>query len=835
MHLLGCRFTLVVSLACAVAVPASERRAAGAAEIKHALDRLNVLGSVLMIAAHPDDENTALLAWCARHRKLRTAYLSLTRGEGGQNLIGPEQGDLMGVIRTQELLAARRIDGADQYFTRAIDFGFSKSAEETLARWGREPVLADVVWTVRRFQPDVIVLRFSGTPRDGHGHHQSSAILGREAFTAAADPNRFPEQLRSVKPWQARRLLYNVFAFNPQQEREAAKAGDRIEIDTGEFDPALGYSYGEIAAMSRGMHRSQGMGSAGRRGSMKNSLVHVAGEPAKADMFDGIDTTWRRVEGGEAVAAALEEASRRFTIDRPHQAVPALLEARGRISRLDDPLAARKRTEIDEAIALCVGLWLDANAARWAATPGSSLAVRITALNRSPHPVTLAGVRLEGIRAAATDGPEAPLEYNTPREQTIDVRVPDTQPGSQPYWLRNPHSGFLYSAEDRELAGEDRPLLRAIFAIRVGGQIIDLERPVTHRWVDRVRGELARPLEVVPAVAVELGRTAVMFPHASPARLEVELRANSKNVSGRVRLETPAGWMADPASQPFQLTGEGQRLAVGFTITPPAGEARGEARGVAVVDGREISTGMRVIQYDHIPPQTLFPPARAALVRSDIRTRVRNTGYVMGAGDDVPEALAQLGIPVTLLDSAELARGDLARFDAIVIGVRAYNVRDDLRASQHRLLEYVERGGTLVVQYNVLEGGFLGGDPARLARIGPYPLRIGRERVTDERAPVRFPAPDHPLLAAPNRITPGDFDGWTQERGLYFAAEWDARYQPLFECADPGEKPLGGGTLYAAVGQGHYIFTAYSWFRQLPTGAPGAFRVFANFLSAGKR
>jgi len=830
---------LSLILLAATAAVAQTRPASGAAEIKHSLDKLNVLGSVLMIAAHPDDENTALLAWCVRQRKLRTAYLSLTRGEGGQNLIGSEQGDGMGVIRTQELLAARRIDGAGQLFTRAIDFGFSKSAEETLAKWGRERILGDVAWSIRRFQPDVIVLRFSGTPRDGHGQHQSSAMLAKDAFAAAADPARFPEQLRQLKPWQAKRVLYNVFAFGPQQERDAAAQPGRIEIDTGDYDAALGLSYSEIAGMSRSQHRSQGMGSAERRGPMRNSLVTTAGEPATRDLLDGVDTSWSRVPGGAAVGRLLTEAARGFSVDHPEQIVAKLVEARAAMASLTHPWVELKRVELDETIAMCAGLWLDAVAARHSVTPGSSLRVNLTALNRSRFPLELAGARLEGMPGLpAVDLAPGPLAYNRPSERAVEVTVPPSQPISQPYWLRRPHGFDYYDLEEPALLDkpDNSPVLRAVFRLRAGSQEFELTRPVIHRYVDRVRGELTRPLAVVPPVAVEIARGAVLFPDAASRSLEVQVRANVKGAVGQVRLEVPTGWLVTPESQPFQLAEEGQQQTVSFAIAPPREPARAEVRAVAFIGENRIAAGTRVIGYEHIPPQTLFPPAQAALVRADARVTVKRAGYVMGAGDEVPDALRQLGMDVTLLSADDLARGDLGRFDAIVTGVRAYNVRDDLRANQQRLLDWVERGGTLVVQYNVLEGGpFGGGDPTRLARLGPYPLRVGRERVAVEDAPVRFLHVDHPLLQFPNRITTKDLEGWVQERGLYFATEWDARYQAILECSDPGEKPLAGGTLYAPHGKGAYVFTAYSWFRQLPAGVPGAYRMFANLISAGRK
>jgi LmbE family N-acetylglucosaminyl deacetylase len=818
-------------------VPAmAQRNLSGMPKIELALHKLNVLGSVLMIAAHPDDENTALLAYYARGRTMRTGYLSLTRGEGGQNLIGPEQGDMLGVIRTQELLAARRIDGAEQFFTRAIDFGYTKSVDETFSKWGREKVLSDVVWVIRKFRPDVIILRFSGTPRDGHGQHQASAILGKEAFSAAADKNRFPEQLRYVQPWQAKRLFWNVFSFTAEQEKEAKALPHLVEVDTGEFNPILGKSYAEIAGISRSQHRSQGFGAAERRGSAKNFLATIAGEPADRDAFDGIDTTWSRLPGGGVVGRILAEAERTLAPEQPEKTIPLLLKARPLIAAIDDPLAKRKLEELDEALALCSGLWLDATADRYAAVPGSTVKIELEAIDRSHYPVRQIGYGLSGLDGSEVGLHEAPpMVYNEPVRHEEVRTIPADAPYSQPYWLRRAHAGDTYDISDQEQIGlaDSPPVFTAEFDFDFSGTKVTLERPVQYRYVDPTQGELTRPVVIVPEVAVDLSEPVDLFPKDSPKKIEVAVKANTADMAGELRLELPQGWRAVPASQSFRLAQMGDEQALTFSVTPPREDAQGRLRAVAHVDGKEISTGMTVIAFPHIPPQTLFPDATAKLERAEIRLTAHKIGYVMGAGDQVPEALGELGCEVTLLSARDLAEADLAGFDAIVTGVRAYSVRPDLRANQQRLLDYVQNGGTMIVQYNVAEGGPFGGRrTGELAHIGPYPFEIGRGRVTVEEAPVRFVEPDNPLLVSPNHITERDFEGWIQERGLYFAAKWDPHYHAPLETNDPGEKPLAGGLLYTRYGRGVYIFTAFSWFRELPAGVPGAYRIFANMLSA---
>jgi hypothetical protein len=806
----------------------AQKNLAGAVQTQLAIERLNVLGSLLTIGAHPDDENASLLAYLARGRRARAAYLALTRGDGGQNLIGSEQGELLGLVRTQELLAARRIDGAEQFFTRAVDFGFSKSAEETFEKWGHEAILADVVWNIRRFRPDVIVVGISA----GHGHHQASGILGREAYTAAADKTRFPEQLRWVEPWQAKRMVSGGFGAGPGRPAGGA-AASAIRMDTGEFDPLLGFSYTEIAGMSRSMHRTQGVGAPERRGPSNSSLAVLAGEPAQGDIFDGIDTTWNRLPGGAPVAKLLAEAARTFLPEQPAKTIPLLVQARPLVAAIKDPWAVLKLQELDEAIALCAGLYLDASTDRYAVVPGEELQINFEATNRSRFPLALKGVKLEGMAGApAQDFAPVTLAYNQPDRRSLKITVPQNQPYSQPYWLRKPGNGFTYIIDDQQLVGlpESPPVLRARIRIQAGSEEIEFLRPVVRRYVDRVAGETTRLLVVVPPVAVSISEPVVMFPDAKPKTIEVLLRSNAAGLSGELGLEAPQGWRVQPGSSPFSISAAGEETTLSFTLTPPAASARGQLRAIAKVSGREISSGMLVIENPDNPPQTVFPPSTALVVRADVRTLAKRVGYVMGAGDEVPRALGQLGCEVTLLGADDLARRDLRGFDAIVTGVRAYNVRADLVANQQRLLDYVQQGGTLVVQYLTADRR----SSADGQGVGPFPLQIGRSRVTVEEAPVTFPNPKHLLLNAPNRIGEEDFRGWVQERGLNFPSQWDQRYEPVFESHDPGEEPLPGGNLYARFGKGAYVFTAYAWFRQLPAGVPGAFRIFANFLSAAK-
>jgi LmbE family N-acetylglucosaminyl deacetylase len=793
------------------------------ADLEIALQKLNVLGSVLYVAAHPDDENTALLAYFSKGRKFRTAYLSLTRGEGGQNLIGPEQGAEIGLIRTQELLSARRIDGAEQYFTRAIDFGYSKTAEETFDFWGKDHVLADIVWVIRRFRPDIIITRFTADNSGGHGHHKASALLTQEAFTAAADPTKFPEQLRYAAPWKAKRLFWNSWRSSQQAETKSP-----YRVDTGEYNPLLGKSYSEMAAEGRSQHKSQGFGSAGRRGTQYDNFELMAGEPASQDIFEGINVSWDRVSGGHKVGLLLTESLRSFDPADPSKSIPGLLAAYEEMGKLpDEPWVRLKKEEAVRVIRACGGIWLEAMANDYAVAPGDKVQVRTTVVNRCDLPFTFHSL---GFPKLAPDSiQDSPLKNNEPFTTDTTLQMPVDFPISQPYWLEAPHPEGLYSVMDQNLIGlaENPPAVSARIRLTIDGHLLEYSIPVLFRWTDPVNGELLRPLEVRPRVTIQIEDKVCIFAGENPRKIRLRLKSHSPNVAGQVRLKGPNQWKISPASQPFSLTGKYEESEVAFEVDPPKAAGETELTAEAEVGGETISRELVEISYPHIHRQVYFPDSRLKAVKLDIQTDGKNIGYIMGAGDEVPQALQNLGYAVVELSDEMLENSDLSPFDTIITGVRAYNTRDILKLMKNKLLRYVERGGTLVVQYNVASSSLAN-------RIGPYPFTIGRDRVSVENAPVVFLAPDHPLLNVPNKITAQDFEGWIQERGLYFATEWDDRYETILASHDPGEPDKKGGLLYARYGKGIFIYAAYAWFRQLPAGVPGAFRLFANIISAGK-
>ncbi len=797
-------------------------QARDAAKLRLALKKLTVLGSVLYVAAHPDDENTAFLAMMANGRLMRSAYLAVTRGEGGQNLIGSEQGDLMGVVRTQELLAARRIDGAEQFFTSAIDFGFSKTLEETIQIWGKERILSDVVWIIRNFRPDVVVSRFTST-QGGHGNHTASALLAEEAFAAAGDPARFPEQLKYVRPWKPKRIVWNVFRF--QQSDRSAKPENSVAIDLGAYSPLLGESYTEIAGRSRSMHKSQGFGAGQNRGEFLNYFQHVSGDPATTDLFDGVNTTWARIPGGERIGKMLDEAYRSFDDENPSRVLPLLLRTHTELKKMKgDAWIEIKERELADAIESCGGLWIDALASENSAIPGDEIKVTVVGLNRSSYPFKLGRVAL--TLGQSDTVVNMALANNQPAQFALPFRVPPSAEYTQPYWFVNRHELGAYHVADQRLVGtpENAPPLAARIEIESPDGSFETEVPVRFRAVDPVEGEVYRPFVLAPPVTLSLPEKVHVFADGAAKAVQVSIRSGGKDVSGKISLKTPAGWNVNPPSFKFDFKQKDENLIAEFRVEPTDGALSGEFSATAAVGDRVVGQDMIVIRYPHIPPQMVFQPSEGRLLKIDLKKTEKRIGYVMGSGDDIPVALKQLGYSVTLLSDDDLKNGGLSSYDVIIAGVRSYNTRPALKSNHRRLMDFVERGGTYIVQYMTQRR-------AESENLGPYPFTVSGDRVSVEDAPIRFLLPDHEVLNHPNKITQADFEGWIQERGLYFANKWDPQYSAILASNDPGELSRDGGLLVARYGKGHYVFTGYAFFRQLPAGVAGAYRLFVNLIS----
>lgn len=797
--------------------------AANAAEIQLQLNKLNVLGSVLYLAAHPDDENTRLISYLAKEKLYRTGYLSLTRGDGGQNLIGNELGDLLGLIRTQELLAARRIDGGEQFFTRANDFGYTKNPEETFTFWNKDSILADVVFVIRSFQPDVIICRFPATGEGGHGQHTASAMLAEEAFKAAADPKRFPEQLNKVAVWQAKRLLWNSFNFGGNN----TTADDQLKVDIGVFNPLLGKGYSEIAAESRSMHKSQGFGAGKNRGTQLEYFKPILGAMPSKDLFDDINTGWSRVAGSEQLQQLIDRVIGNYDPSKPAVSVEALLAIRETLQQLPDGYwKAQKMKETEQLICLCSGLWFEAYTMQPTLANGNTFEWKVQVVNRGVIPVALKSVSIQHFDTLLNKSlPENTL-VTLQRKQLLDSATAVTQP----YWLQQPHGQGMFVFGDQRLTGspENEPPLIATFSFDIDGKAFSFKRPLYYKYVDPVRGEVYQPPAIAPAITVTLDEPVYLFKSEQARQVKVNLKSNVDNAAGTVSLKVPLGWVVTPSGSAFNLPAKGDEASMVFSVSPSTHAISASVdtlKAMVEMRGKKYDRGLRTISYDHIPAMQLFPPAQSKLVSVPLITKGKNIGYVQGAGDVIPEILRQVGYNVTMLSDDAIANGNLAIYDAVITGVRAYNTNERLKFLNEKLLAYVKNGGVLLVQYNT------SGSDLVINSIGPYPFKISRDRVTDETASVHFLHADDELLNVPNKITNKDFEGWIQERGLYFLADVDSSYRKILSMNDKGEAPLDGALVACNYGKGRFVYTSLSFFRELPAGVPGAYRLFVNLIS----
>lgn len=855
----------------------------GSAGLLFALRRLQTIASVLHTAAHPDDESTELLAYLARGQGARVAYLSLNRGEGGQNGIGPELWENLGVIRTEELLAARKLDGAEQFFTRAFDFGFTRSPEETLQKWNREEILGDMVRVIRRMRPLVVVSGFTGTPRDGHGQHQVAGLLTPEAIKAAADPTRFPEQLRDegLQPWQVLKVYGRL--FGPCQ-------GKCAEFDVGEFDPVLGRSYAELAADGRSRHRSQDFGMIQARGTQIRSFPRwqsaVEVPDKESSLFEGLDvqlTGAVRFAGpaGAQMLPALRRiqsfaarALAEYRVEQPEAIAPHLAAGlrelralRSTLTGLDAPARAtidgllqRKEREFSDALVKAHGVIVDALSNTEMVTPGEAVEIathvyvgrpRQSDTQRGPNLamlkprstlVTPTDWQTQAVEATA-EQPGSGMQFLRGREKPDYVArfrtvPPEGAPVTQPYWLARERTRDQFdwnAAMPRNLPFAP-PTALARVELTLSDELVTIEQPVEYRFADKTFGEIRRALKVAPAVTLTVTPALLVIPAGPDANgnrtreVSVEVTGNARRaINGRVSLAAPPGWKVEADPRPLAFTRQGEKTARLFRVTPPAGASGNfDLEAAAEVDGRRFNTGYQAISYPHIQTHFVYRPARTRVRLFDVQVaQGLKVGYIMGSGDDGPRILQQLGVDVKVIGPAEIAAGDLSVYDTIVLGIRVYEVNEDVLANNKRLLEYVANGGTLIVQYNK--------DEFSRGNFAPYPVQMqGSVRVTDELAPITILAPEHPLFNFPNRIGPADWENWVQERGLYFLSVWDSRYTPLLAAPDDTGRVQQGGQLVAKYGKGNYVFTAYAWFRQFPAGVPGPLRLFANLVSLPK-
>ena len=805
------------------------------AEIFHKIQKLNFLGSALYIAAHPDDENTRLISYLSNNTKARTGYLSITRGDGGQNLIGPELRELLGVLRTQELLAARRVDGGEQFFTRANDFGYSKHPDETLRLWNKEAVLGDVVWAIRNFKPDIIINRFDHrSPGSTHGHHTSSAMLSVEAFDLAGNPEQYEKQLSLTEPWQPQRLFFNTswWFYGSEENFEKADKSNMLRMDIGVYYPLLGQSNNEIAATASSQHLCQGFGRVTTRGSQSEyiELLKGAMPSDKNNPFEGIDTSWSRIEGGEVIGNILHKVETNFDFKRPSKHLAQLIEAYTHLQNVgDEHWKNLKSKELKDIIIAVSGLYLEASSKDPIANPGGQAELAIEVLNRSNSKIVLKSIGLPSLNSLETK--DINLKNNERNDFEMVVQIPDDANHTSPYWLDEKGSLGMYKVDDQRLIGkpETPRSIEMEFVLDFEGTEISFSKPVVHRYGRPDKGEIYRPFEILPLATASFKDKVLIFADRKPKTIPVAIKAHADSLKGELQFRFSEGWTVDQEIKPFEISKKGDVQTLNFTLTPPENEDESFISPIIRINGQTISKELVTIDYDHVPLQSVLLPSEAKVVRLNIQKVGEHIGYIMGAGDEVPESLEQIGYTVHIIEPNSIDGETLKKYDAIVVGIRAYNVVPELKFKQRFLFDYVEQGGNLILQYNTA-----GRWNRAYEKIAPYKLKLSRDRVTDENSEVEIVAEGHSLVNFPNEITQKDFDGWVQERGLYFPNEWGEEFTPILSMNDPGEDPKKGSLMVAPHGKGHYIYTGLSFFRELPAGVSGAYKLFSNMLSIGK-
>jgi LmbE family N-acetylglucosaminyl deacetylase len=802
-------------------------------EIFQQIKKLNVLASVLYVAAHPDDENNALLPFFAKEELYRTAYLSLTRGDGGQNLIGDEQGIELGLIRTEELLAARKVDGAEQYFSRAYEFGFSKSAEEALRIWNKEKILSDVVWVIRKFQPDVIIKRFPPDKRAGHGHHAASSILAQEAFAAAADPKMFPEQFKyGVKPWQAKRILWNTYNFGGNN----TTSEDQLKIDIGGYNPLIGKSYGELGGEARTMHKSQGEGRPRRRGESFEYFLTTGGDaPKNNNLMDGVITDWERIPDGGPVKEMVNTITKNYDIAQPYLSVPALVQLFKTIKALPEGnWRDKKLDEVQQIIVECSALFVEATSSQSQVVQGGSLAINFNLIKRENVDASLKKVSIGNFDSAFT----TPLVTDQNFNLNKIIPIADDEKISQPYWLVYPLQGGNFEVRDQTLIGKawNDPSFEATFVVSIDGEDFMIKRPVQYRYIDPVKGDTYQPVPVLPKIELRYAKDNYLSINNKPVTTSNLVKFNSSGEGWTIH--SPLSSMDIHLEQRFsnkwimKSDSSYDPLIFKNTFVPKAKDVNlSEEIFASVKKGNEVYDHYtKVISYNHIPTITYFPRATANLVELDIKIVGKKIGYFVGAGDKVPEALLAMGYEVTTLTAADITDDKLRQYDAIITGIRAYNLFEYLSDKNEVLMRYVKNGGNMIVQY--LKSNQVG---EKNITVGPYPFKISSgSRVTEEDAKVDFLLRDSPALNYPNKITQHDFDGWIQERSTYQAVTLDPKYETPLSMHDTGEGPANGSLAIAKYGKGNFVYASLVFFRELPAGVPGAYRLMANLIALPK-
>lgn len=814
---------------------AQQVRPSKSSDIYRELKTLKHLPKVLYLAAHPDDENTGLLSWLINDQNVETGYLSLTRGDGGQNLLGTEQGAALGLIRTHELLEARKLDGAQQFFTRAIDFGFSKNTTDTFKQWDENSIIADVVWVIRKFRPDVIICRFPPTAAAGHGQHAASAVVAEKAFKLAGDKTAFPDQLKYVNAWQPKRVMWNTFRFGGVN----TTAENQLKVTVGQYDAQLGMGYGELAGLSRSLHKSQGAGTQSVAGIRTEYFAHVAGEPAKATLFDGVVKTWTS-EGNSDIDLALDKIISAFNFNNPDLSLPALLALRKKVMALKDTEVKKDKIKsLDRIILSCAGFMGEVVTNQAEAVAGDDYSFRLNLISRAVNPVILENV--QWLSQSENFNRELSKDSLITIEHTI--QIPADAALTEPYWLAKPPANTgTFSVPNDTLIGlpEAESPLNVLLGLKIGSEKFQVKLPLSFKKLDPVRGDVVEALRIVPALELKFTQPLYVVKENEDLHLNLNVKVNSSKQFSKGVLNLMHNGEKIGNTDVNSFTGKDSTIDFVIPKTKLASihSSRLQLDANYVADGVAYNKKQVLIQYPHLPSLQYFSPATVTVMKGDIQAKVKKVGYIEGAGDFVPDFLRIAGIQVDVLKDEDFygntepsggsnTQNKLSQYDAIILGVRANNTEKKLGRWMPFLWSYAKAGGNLVMQYNTNQD-------TTVAQLGMYNFSIANKRVTEENAEVKFLNPNHKLLNFPNKITADDFKGWVQERGAYFPSQWDAAYEPLFEMHDTGEEPLQGSTLYAKYGKGNFIYTPLAFFRQLPAGNVGAARLFLNFLSAQK-
>ncbi len=816
------------------------------------LKKLKVLGSVLYIAAHPDDENNSLLPYLAKEKMYRTAYLSLTRGDGGQNLIGPEQGIELGLIRTQELLAARKQDGSEQYFTTAYEFGYSKNAAETFSVWKKEKILADVVWVIRQYQPDVIIARFPTDGRGGHGHHTASAILAEEAYAAAADSTKFPEQFKEgVTTWQAKRMLWNTFNFGGNNTTSA----DQFKLSVNNLNPFIGKSYGEIGAEARTMHKSQGEGRSRIRGERFEYFSTIAGEAPQKELLDGVNISWQRIDAkpisknknsektGEYIDQELDKIIAAYNFEHPELSVPNLVKLYSYINTKTTENSnwnKHKLQELQTVIEACSGLFAEATTTQISGAKDDSIKLTIFINKRNTVQATLQNVQVDEINIPVNQT----LANNSNYTTSFNFKLSQNTKDLQPYWLSQSIKNGQFIVTNQQQIGKaiNEPMLIARFSLEIEGVPFTFTKPVQYKYTDLVKGELYQPFIIIPKLSI----------YISPSvKLTNVINDNKKQIiDSFIQVIAYANFTANNVpvtlfvlQEKVKTVFENQLYSFEkdkqYIFNIPYHTFYNAKKGNALEASIKIKIGdneyvfsefLKTISYDHIPNINYYFKDHVTFINEPIKTIGKKIGYINGAGDVVVDAIKQLGFSVDILTEKDITLENLNRYDAIVTGIRAYNIHEYLTNRYEVLMAYVQQGGNLIVQY--LRNNLVGTKQIKVAPFNFTPT--SSSRITEENAPVNFLLPNHSLLNYPNKIIPTDFDNWVQERSTYQAENFGNKYEALFSMNDNGEKPTNGSLITTKFGKGNFTYISLVLFRQLPAGIGGAYKILANAIALGK-